>query len=291
MNAVTTDLDDDASVVRRESSTTLAANERPLEASLQRESDDSRHRGRNGAVVGFALVGALAFVAGLVIADGRAVLFALAGVGGFAAALAYGLEPERTVEARDATRVYKTSATNLSRLTEAVGATAERRYAPVSGSDPDGVRLVVPLADPPRGADPVAGDGGDADEPTLSLEPVGAPFVAELERSLENGLATEPERLAEQLTDALVHRFEFVSGAAPSVDPAEGRLEVAVADDVFGPADRFDHPVVSTLACGLAIGLERPIEATVLEERTSGRRLVTCRWEAKDGTDAADPDG
>ncbi|MFU8867303.1 hypothetical protein [Natronococcus sp.] len=288
---MTTDLDDDTSVVRRESSTTLAANEGALEAPLRRESGDGHHRGQNGTVVGFALLGALAFVAGLAIPDGRAVLFAIAGIGGVAAVLAYGLEPERTVEARDATRVYETSAANLARLVETVDGTADRRYAPVSGSDPDGVRLVVPLADPPRGADPVAGDGGDADEPALSLEPVGAPFVAELERSLEDGLATEPERLAEQLTDALVHRFEFVSDAAPSVDAAEGRLEVAVADDAFGPVDRFDHPAVSTLACGLAVGLERPVEATVLEDRTSGGRLVTCRWEPAGGTDATDPNG
>jgi hypothetical protein len=292
VKAVTTDIDDDAPAIQQGSSTKPAASKRALEASFRGESDGAAHRGRNGTVaVGFALLGALAFVAGLAIADGRAVLFALAGVGGFAAVLAYGLEPDRSVEARDATRVYETSAVNLARLVEEVGATADRRYAPVSGSDPDGVRLVVPLADSPRGMDPIAGDGGDADEPALSLEPVGAPFVAELERTLEDGLATEPERLAEQLTDALVHRFEFVPRASPSVDAAEGRLEVAVADDVFGPADGFDHPVVSTLGCGLAVGFERPVEATVLEERTPGRRLVTCRWEPEGRTDVTDPNG
>ncbi|NKE35502.1 hypothetical protein GWG54_06670 [Natronococcus sp. JC468] len=285
----------DGRAVRRRSSDDSRPNASDAERFSRGRGDA---RGFDGRVptpsVGFAALGALAFVAGLALPDGRAVLFALAGIGGFAAVLAFELEPERAIEARDATRVYETSARNLARLAETIGATGDRRYAPVAGGGPGGVRLVVPLAaDRPRSADAV-GDGGEAEAETLSLEPIGAPFVAELERSLEDGLTGDPERLAEQLTDALAARFEIVDRADPSVSAEDGRLDVAVSAGVFGPVDRFDHPVASILGVGLAVGLERPVDAIVLAERT-GERRVTCRWEpdgtSHDDADAGDVDG
>ncbi|WP_245549661.1 hypothetical protein [Natronococcus occultus] len=285
---MTADLGDDASTIRRRSSDDHRSD----------SSDAERHsRGREDVrsfeeqlqdpttAVGFAVLGALAFVAGLALPDGRTVLFALAGIGGFAAVLAAEIEPERAIEARDATRVYETSARNLARLVETIGATADRRYVPLAGRGADGVRLIVPLAaDRPRSTDLVAEDGGETGDTTLSLEPVGAPFVAELERSLADGLAGDPERLAEQLTDALADRFEVVDRAEPSIDAGDGRLDVAISEGVFGPADRFDHPVVSILGVGLAVGLERPVDAIVLEDRP-GERRVTCWWEPDDASD------
>ncbi|WP_306058647.1 hypothetical protein [Natronococcus wangiae] len=287
---MTTDLDDDASTIRTGSPDDLASTDDGLEARFgrgARRERDAAHarlvRNRNTAV-GFALLGALGFVAGLAVPDGRQVLFALAGVGGFAAILTYAMAPGRVLEARDGARVYETCAANVARLADELGGTADRRYVPADddGADDDGadaVRLFVPRASGDAASGALEHGSGRR---RLFLEPTGASFVGELERTLPDGLAGRPQPLAEQLTDALTDRFELVDRAEPLVDPEGGRVYVAVSDGAFGPVDRFDHPVASILAVGLATGLERPIDAAVTAETDRGEWLVRCRWERDD---------
>ena len=88
---------------------------------------------------------------------------------------------------------------------------------------------------------------------------------------------TRLPELAEQLADALVEGFEMVGSATPDVDPEEGRVTVAITDSRYGAVDRFDHPIPSFVAVGLARGTERPV---TLESTTSDDDrvdyLVTC---------------
>ncbi|MDG5761822.1 hypothetical protein QA600_21090 [Natronococcus sp. A-GB1] len=272
---MTTDVDDDgASTIPREVSEDLLSTD-DLESRLDRAGGVERDRDRvrrirdRNTALGFALLGVISFVGGLALTSGQQVLFALAGVGGFAAVLTYALAPERVIEARDGRRVYETCATNVSRLAAELGEPADGCYVPTQETDADGVRLFVPA-----GFDAAETLAEGSDGPGLFLEPTGASFV----RELEDGLPNRPEPLAERLTAALVDRFELVGRAEPAVDAEAGRVDVAVADDVFGPVDQFDHPVVSTLAVGLAAGLERPVDVAVSPETDRGQWLVTCRW-------------
>lgn len=282
---MTTDLDDDASTIRTGSPDDLVSTDDGLEARFgrgarrERDAADARLVRNRNTAVGFALLGALGFVAGLAVPDGRQVLFALAGVGGFAAVLTYAMAPGRVLEARDGARVYETCAANVARLANELGGTADRRYVPADDDGADAVRLFVPRAS----GDAASGalEHGSSRQGLL-LEPTGASFVAELERTLADGLAGRPGPLAEQLTDALTDRFELVDRAEPLVDTEGGRVYVAVSDGAFGPVDRFDHPVASILAVGLATGLERPVDAAVTAETDRGEWLVRCRWERDD---------
>jgi hypothetical protein len=289
---MTTDLDDDASTIRRGAREDLVSSDGELESSLRREPrhdrnvDWGRWSRNRSTVLGFALLGALSFVAGVAIPAGRQVLFALAGVGAFAAVLTYAVAPGRLIEARDGARAYETAAANAARLVEELGGTGDRRYVP-DGADGriSTVRLSVPVADDAPSEAVATGPESDSSRRELVLEPTGVSFVRELDRSLESGLATRPDRLAEQLTGALTDRFELVGRAEPTADAAAGRVDVVVSDSAFGPLDRFDHPAVSTLAVGLATGLERPIDVAVAAE-PDGEWLVTCRWErSESGTD------
>lgn len=284
---MTTDLDDDgASTIHKGSPDDFVSSDDGLEARLGqrvRYDRDATHarlvRNRNTAL-GFALLGAISLAAGLAVPDGRQVLLALAGVGGFAAVLTYSLAPGRVIEARDGRRVYETCAANVAQLADERGSTADPRYVPDTGGGADAVRLVVPTDSGGVGSDAAdaALEDGSSREGLL-LEPTGASFVGELERTVDGELATRPEALVEQLTTALVDRFELVGRTESVVDADSGRVDVAISDSAFGPVDRFDHPVSSTLAVGLATGLERPVDVAVTAETERGEWLVSCRWE------------
>jgi hypothetical protein len=63
------------------------------------------------------------------------------------------------------------------------------------------------------------------------------------------------------------------------MDPEQPPLTVAIDESVYGPLDRFDHPVASVLAVGLAEGLETPVtleETTAADDRAE--YLLTYRW-------------
>ncbi|MFC4437923.1 MULTISPECIES: hypothetical protein [Natrialbaceae] len=294
---MTTDLDDDgAPTIRKGPTDDLVSSDDGLEAHLGRDSryerDDTvarSNRNRNTAL-GFALVGAISFVAGLAVPDGRQVLFALAGIGGFAAVLTHSLAPGRVIEVRDAARVYETCAGNITRTAAEIGRTDDRRYVPDAGDGTVTIRLFVPTA---SGGDGSGATGSALEDGSgregLFLEPTGASFVGELEQTLGGELADRPEPLVEQLTAALAERFELVGRVESLVDLEAGRVDIAVSDGAFGPVDQFDHPVASTLAVGLATGLERPVDVAVTPETDRGEWLVSCRWEREESaSDAGD---
>jgi hypothetical protein len=214
---------------------------------------------------GFALVGAVAALSALVFPDARDVLVALAGTGLFAAVLTLYLSPERFVAADVGERVYAAQARNHERLVAELGVSDHRLYLPAAGERvatlfvpqfdeyvlPEGTleeTLVVPDEQRARG---------------LAFTPTGEALFEAVERSLGGSIADRPGPLLDQLSEALVATFEVVDATDVEVAPDGDGADVAVYGSVYGDGTRFDDPVVSLLAVGLAVALDRPVRATV----------------------------
>ena len=241
--------------------------------------DNSRRHRLRLTALGFVGLGALSFAAAFVLPNGQEVLYALAGVGLFAGLLTRSVTGSRFVESGDAERVYATCAANYETILARRDLETARWYLP---TEDDRVRLFVPDDSDavPRPTESSASVGFGEDG--LVLEPVGTEFVREVVATGSDATET-PAATVEQLSDALEARFEFVTGAEPAVDVDRGRAEIAVSGSAFGAVDRFDHPVASTLAVGLARVLERPIRLEVTDDTDRGEWLVRCEWDADAG--------
>lgn len=237
----------------------------------------TRHR---RTALGFLAVGVAAVAAGLLLVDAREVLFALGGTGLFAALLLYYLSPEQFVAASVGREVYAAMADNGSDVVAELGLADERIYVPTPAG---GVRLFVPQrADDPLPAPESLSDTfvvpEDGTTRGVALRPTGGPLVEEYERAAAGVLADDPATLAEGLAEALVEQFEILDGV--TVDVEDGRATIGASDSAFGPCTRFDHPVGSTLATGLARGLSEPVALSVIasaDDRADWR--ITCRWD------------
>lgn len=240
----------------------------------------TRHR---RTALGLAAIGALAIAAAAVFPAGRVVLVVLGATGLFGALLTWYLTPGRFVAAEVGERVYAAMAGNAAAIVEALGLSDRRYYVPVpDATDRDAV-LYVPQSG--------AGDGVDTaallepfvvpEEPAhrgLALHPTGDPLLAELGEATPGGLAEDPVTLADQLAEGLREQFELVDGVRPDVD-ADGRASIAVTGSAYGDITRFDHPVASLFATGLAVGLDAAVELEVdWTPDGRGEYLVTVSW-------------
>ncbi|RQG89237.1 hypothetical protein EA462_12800 [Natrarchaeobius halalkaliphilus] len=253
----------------------------------------TQHRTR---ALGLVAIGLIAVGGAVVFSDVRSILVALGATGLFGAVLIYTLAPETVVSADVGERIYSALASNHRAMVGSLGLGDERLYVPEPNrSEPPAehavprCRLFVPRYQ--EYAVPESDDGPivtDEDARGLVLEPTGRRLFSEFERGLTTELESDPERLSEQLSDALVEGFELARSVQPDVDSR--RVTFAITDSAFGNVDRFDHPIASFLAAGLAIGLEQPVslEVTDAGERTDW--LVTCRWGDDRGGDGPSTD-
>ncbi len=272
----------------------LAARAELLEEENQRlrtEYVSARKSQYRRTAIGLGLVGALAALGGLLFPDGRNVLFALAATGLFGGVLTYYLTPETFVAADVGERIYAAMAANEAAIVDQLGLSDDHVY--LSTGDSADVYLYVPQRS--TGKLPDDRDGlragpllTDPDQRGLVLEPTGSTLFEAFERALTGDLATAPAPLATQLADGLVEQFELAASADPDVDPAAGRVTVAIEDSAFGDVDRFDHPVASFLAVGFATGLDRPVQLAVAPDADRADWLVTCRWENEADTGESD---
>lgn len=245
--------------------------------------DTRRTRYRRTATA-LAVVGLVALAGALVFPIARTVLITLGATGVFAAILTVYLTPERFVAATVGERVYDAIAQTGDHLVDELGLTHHRVYVPVTHQGQPTARLFIPQHDPydlPEEPDLenllVVPDNERARG--IACPPTGAGLVAELEAALPDLLPAHPEVLATQLADGLVEDFELAAAATPDLDPDENRLSVGIRDSVYGPVDRFDHPITSTIATGLAAGLNTPVTVNVTPA-TDPRadHLITYRW-------------
>ncbi|WP_201287806.1 hypothetical protein [Salinirussus salinus] len=235
--------------------------------------------------LGLLGVAAVAAVGGLLFPAARSVFVVLAGIGAFGAVLTYYLTPERFIAASVGDRVYATLAANGDALVEEFALTDHRVYVPTGQGE---VRLFVPQHEEyavPDAADldRVAVVPEDRRERGVALEPTGQRLHEEFERSRVTDGSSEVAAVADGLADAVVEQFELAAAADPEVDAEDGQVTVAVHDSALGAVTRFDHPVASLVATGLASDLERPVRLTAEELDEAGADAhVTCRWSAED---------
>lgn len=264
----------------------LAENERLR--SRRRPGRGTRHR-----MLALALAGAgvVALAAGWYLPDTREVLFVLGGTGLFAAILVVFLTPERYVPASVSAGVYTALSANLAAMVGQLGLTDVRVYVPREAPGPGTVSLFVPLRTdfelPPTEAleDPFVVAGEEAAR-GVSLRPSAGDLLEDFATTESSGFLTGPEPLAEQLADGLVSGYGLVDDVAHEVDADGGRADFAVSGALFGPVDRFDDPVSSFLAGGIALGQWRPVSVAVSAHGGDDYdHVVTCRW----STDEASP--
>ncbi|WP_458190821.1 hypothetical protein [Haladaptatus sp. NG-WS-4] len=236
--------------------------------------------------LGMAGVGILAGLGGLLFPSSQAILFALAGTGLFAAVLTYYLTPEQFVSASVGERTYAAFATTGRELIDGLGLTDTTVYVPTADSTVNGdgsVRLFVPQHReyelPDVSELSTLFIVSDTEQKRgIAVSPTGGGLYQEFE-SMVTDTADQLPELADQLADALVEGFELVESATPEVDTEESSVTIAVSGSRFGAVDRFDHPVASFVAVGLAQGTTRPVTLKILasdDDRTD--YLIHCSF-------------
>lgn len=88
----------------------------------------------------------------------------------------------------------------------------------------------------------------------VAFPPTGAALYQEFEDTMTDTITTTPGERAAQLTDTLNDGFEFVDDAVVDAQSADGPTKIGIRGSAFDAIDRFDHPVVSFIATGLAVG-------------------------------------
>lgn len=246
---------------------------------LREEYNRSQRRRYRSAAIAMAAAG-LAACGGAVLFPGvRTVLLALGGTGLFGAMLIWFLTPERFVPERVGQQIHDAHASNQSALIDDLGLQEDRVYVPADSGTV--ARLFLPQRasyDIPDSFDGLLVVPNDERQRGVAFEPTGARLYDAFKQSLVGEPATDPAALAAQLADGVVETFELADSATVDADRSGGGIAVAVDGAAYGALSRPDHPVVSLLATGLAVGLDRPVRATV-EDTDRAAALVVCRWD------------
>ncbi|SEV81071.1 bZIP transcription factor [Natrinema salifodinae] len=230
---------------------------------------------------GLVLLGAIFAVGAVLVPAARDVLFATAATGLFGGLLTYTLSPGTFLAATICDRIYAATAANGGAFTDELDLGGDRVYVP----DGDGgASLFVP-----RGSDgeiPASLDGPAVtdDNRGVILESTGMGLFREFERTT-SGHSDAPSALAARLADTLVEQFELARSVEASVGESEGmyRVAVTVSHSVLGDVDRFDHPIASFFAVGLAARLDRPIVLEATEKQGQAEWRLRYRSCPSDG--------
>lgn len=261
---------------------------------LRREYRAARRTRYRRAAVALVVVGLVGLAGGYVFPTGRTILWALGGTGVFAGVLTRYLTPERFVAATFSEQIYGSLADNEHEVVAALGLQETEVYVPVPDEDGSPGQPKVWLFVPQMGEYeiPPTEALGDVfvvtDDPAqrgVSFRPTGWPLFTEFERALATDLSSDPQRVTDQLADGVVEQLELADGIDPDVDVDAGRITVGVVDDAYGPVDRFDHPIVSFFAVGLATGLEQPITVETVVPESDREELITLAWEVESRDD------
>ena len=231
--------------------------------------------------VGLGLMGILAMASGFIVQSASDILLVLGGIGLFGGVLTYYITPEQFVSADVGRDIYTTLAGNEAAIVSELGLSDTRLYVPAGNGE---IRLFIPQ----HNTDPLPENAmleqtivvpNEGTPRGLALDPSGKRLFDAFEDALTGSLATTPESLAEQLSDAVVEQFELAESVTTELDDDTKQVIVAVSGSIYGPLDRFDHPISSLFATGLARGLDSSVSVRV-KNTTSGQTdfTVTCRW-------------
>lgn len=271
--------------------TTLAAQVELLQEEnqrLRRAFSHARHNEYRRSAIGLAIVGLLAIAGAVAFPTVRTILLALGATGLFAAIMSYYLTPERFVSAAVGEYVYAASVADHDRLSTELGLQDIHVYVPTATAGEQSARLFVPEQQEYRlpaeeELDSLLVITQDTQQRGAAFEPTGMALFREARQAIAGDIAHEPGPLCTQLADAAVDVFELADSTTTEVNAEEGRASIGIDGSAYGPIDRFDHPVASLFATGLAVGLETPVTVEVTTGDDRAEYLVTCRWEPADG--------
>lgn len=267
--------------------TTLAARVELLQEENQRLRQAFAYARRaeyRRAAIGLAVVGAAAVLSAVVFPTVRTVLLTLGATGLFAAIISYYLTPERFVSATIGEYVYTTTVADHETLVSELGLQETRIYVPTAAAGDRSARLFVPehreySLPAEEDLDSLFVITENARQRGAAFEPTGTALFRESRQAVSGDVASEPGALCDQLADATVELFELAASVTTDVDPADGRASIGIDDSAYGDIDRFDHPIASLFATGLAVMLETPVTVEVTTGDDRAEFLVTCRWE------------
>lgn len=270
--------------------TTLAARVELLQEENQRLRQAFAYARRaeyRRAAIGLAIVGALAVLGAVAFPTVRTVLLVLGATGLFAAIISYYLTPERFVSATIGEYVYTATVADHETLVSELGLQDTRIYVPTAAEGDRSARLFVPehreySLPAETDLDSLFVLTENARQRGAAFDPTGTALFRESRQAVSGDVASEPGALCDQLADATVELFELAASVTTDVDPADGRASIGIDDSAYGDVDRFDHPIASLFATGLAVTLETPITVEVTTGDDRAEFLVTCRWEPDD---------
>lgn len=241
----------------------------------------TRHR---WTAVGLGVLGGISFIAAVSYPSARTVLIVLGAIGLFGGLLTWFITPERFVAAEVGERTYAALSENEASIAAELDLKEERVYVPRLGDPIHQVALFIPQATNFRipsteDLDEVFVVTDDPATRGLSLEPTGGQLLKELFEGLPEDLANDPAEITNQLADGVRDGLELVDHVRLAVESEEGSASIAISGSAWGAIDRFDHPVASLFAVGLAVGLELPVRIEV--DRTpeaNEEYLITASW-------------
>lgn len=238
------------------------------------------------STVAFGTISIGAVAVGVFFPSVRTVLFALGGTGLFAVLLIYYVNLEQSVSATVSEQVYAAHADTYAELASELELKESYVYVPVDQSGPSDrgpVRLFVP-----RYADYVLPSDDqlravivEPPEPRsqgLSVQPTGSDLFETFRSTMLNRVSNSPSVLADQLAEGLVDSLEIATRATPHVTTGEKRISITIEGSAFGAVDRFDHPIASFVATGIALQLSQPVELSVAADDGRADYVITCRW-------------
>ena len=228
--------------------------------------------------LGLAGLGAVAIGGGLLFPGARSVLFILGAIGLFGGLLTFYLTPEQFIAASVGERVYAAFADTVHDLATDLALSDHRVYVPTDGDTwlfvPQHDRFELPAPEP---LEPGFVAVDDAQARGLVTDPTGARLFAEFDAARTGPLADRLGPLASQLTDALVEQFELADSIRVETTTDRGQVTFAVTGEPYGALDRFDHPVASFLAVGIARGLDAPVTLAIAGGEYETEYLVTVK--------------
>lgn len=225
---------------------------------------------------GLAGVGVLAAGTALLVPSAQQVLFALAGIGVFAAVLTWFLTPEHFIPIETTNAIYQPLAANAEDIAAELGLSGTRIYLETD----EGSRLYIPEGETthlPSAFKSAFVIGETPAETGLALQPTGIQLVDEFEHTHTRPLPETPTELSTHLTEGLVQGLELATAIEADVMTDQHKVIFEITESQFGSLSQFDHPIQSFLAVGVARGLETPV--TVTKSTTDdGTATVVIDW-------------
>lgn len=222
---------------------------RAEKASLSADYSRARTASHRKTALALAAIGVIAVLGGIVFPDVRATLFVIGSVGLFGGVLTWYLTPERVVPIGVSESVYDATTSTLTGIRHELGLQPLTVYVPAT----DGVRGFIPRHHgfelPDNATHTFVTDDGVSRG--LTFSPTGEGLVQEFEHIRTTQASTDATIAVERISRTLIEHFEIVGDVTVDEATKTSLRTISVQDAAFGSVTRVDHPVVSTLACGI----------------------------------------